>query len=61
MVAEAGEEDGELAAVLVTATCEEWGDEHGELLSLPLSPISPAEILAYYQEGVRREGGGEEE
>ena len=46
----------ELAAVLVTETWEEWGDEHGELLSLPLSPVSPAEILAYYQEGVKREG-----
>jgi len=46
----------ELAAVLVTETWEEWGDEHGELLSLPLSPVSPAAILAYYQEGVKREG-----
>jgi len=42
--------------LLVTETWEELGDEFKELLSLPLSPTSPAEILVYYQEAIKREG-----
>ena len=50
----------ELAAVLVTVTCNDWMEERKDLLDLPLSPTRPEEILTKFKEQLQWEWSGRE-